>query len=278
MPPKKKSEEPAALRLRNCSSKVRVFDGEKVVHAKCDGQWVGDKQCPKKDQHLLPMKSGWCAQGWCEGTKATDWRGRPAPTCKMIGQCPCICHDMLTKMFAMTGAERLVIESSGYAPPHRTYWLPEDDPLPALDRSSNGLVGTGPAIIESPAPDIVPATVTRDFRPTESGRTPKGQLELWVKEQCDIWLIDKPGFPCTPQWLSDHIAEDQGITPPSVGAISAVFDRWTNLGFAVIERKPTRFIKYTDEGIRLGLERMKQDAKRKTRLQVADDRRNLRRP
>jgi hypothetical protein len=113
------------------------------------------------------------------------------------------------------------------------------------------------------------------FGPTPTGRAAKGELEAWVDEQCRIWIIDKPGVPCTPAFLSEQIAKDQAINPPSVGAISACFERWMKLGYAVIEKKPTRFVKYTDEGVRLGLERMKHNAKQSRRLADAEHRRNL---
>ena len=54
-----------------------------------------------------------------------------------------------------------------------------------------------------------------------------------------------------------------------------MFDRWVKLGFAVIEKKPTRFVRYTDEGIKFGLDRMKERSKRKLKLVQAEKRRNL---
>ena len=258
-----------AVRSKKCTVKVR--EGDK--HVPCAVEYKGDR-CPNKENHLLKMPTGHCSNGWCEGTKVTDWRGNPVPTCKMYITCPCKCHDQLAKLFKMTGAERILVESSGYAPPHRDYWMPSDDPLPSLS-SPNG--SDGPVLIESPAPDVVPPTIERPFAPTPSGRAARGELELWVKKECDAWLVDQPGNPCTPVYLAEEIARTQGILPPSVGAISAVFERWVKLGFAVVEKKPTRFIKYTEEGVRLGLEQMKLQAKRQKRLRLNDDKRNLRR-
>jgi hypothetical protein len=269
---KKKTEAPSALQLKTCKRKVRRAG----KHEECGKQFLGTgRHCG--GVHLLPMKTGFCSNGWCEGKKATDWRGRPVPTCSFIETCPCGCHDTLDKLFAMTESERIVVESSGYSPPHRTFWMPSDDPIPVVDESSSPNGTGGPVVLESPAPDRVPASIVRDFTPTPSGRAAKGELEWWVKHQCDIWLIDEPGEPCTPSYLAAEIARDQGITPPSVGAINAVFERWIKLGFAVIEKKPTRFVRYTEDGVKYGLEKMKSDAKRRARLQLKDDRRNLRR-
>lgn len=262
---------PDALKVVECKSKVRR--GSKIEP--CNKKRLkAIKVCPEKDMHLLPFKTGFCSNGWCEGTKATDWKGKPVPTCEHFVTCPCKCHSDLGKLFEMSGQERILVNSSAYTPPEREYWLPSDEPLSTLS-SDDG--NTGPTIIESPAPDRVPATVARDFTPTPTGRAARGELESWVKRQCDIWLVDEPGYECTPAYLAEQIARDYGITPPSVGAISAVFNRWVDLGFARVEKKPTRFVGYTPEGIKKGLEVMKNEAKRAKRLQLADDRRNLRR-
>lgn len=259
----------AATKVKVCTRKVR----EAGKHVKCATEYTG-AECPKKNDHLLPMKTGFCNNGWCEGSKAKDWRGNPVPTCEFIVTCPCSCHDQLDKLFAMTDAERIVVDSSGYRLPERTYWMPSDEPLPP--RSTDGGTVTH-EYVESPAPDTVPASIRRGFTPTPTGRAARGELEQWVKDECDVWLIDKPGEPCTPKYLAGEIARSQAIPPPSVGAISAVFERWVKLGFAVIDKKPTRFVKYTEDGIMLGLDAMKERAKRSKKLKFADDRRNLRR-
>lgn len=268
-----KKESPSALKVLTCGRKVRRMGQIE----RCGKEYLaGQGQCPITT-HLHKMKTGHCLQGWCEGSKAVDWRGNPAPTCKMMLTCPCDCHTMLDKMFAMTGHERLPMDVSGYVPPHRDYWMPSDAPDVPLDASSDDPGIPTPETLEDPLERILATRTERDFGPTPTGRTAKGQLEGWVLAQCDIWVIDKPGFPCTPKWISDHIADDEGVSPPSVGAVDAVFKRWVKLGFAVIESKPTRFTGYTDEGSLVGLDVMKEKAKKSARLKQADDRRNLRR-
>ena len=265
-----KSTTRQSLKLKICKAKVR-YEGKKIQP--CGTEYLGDT-CPKKPNHLLKMKTGFCSNGWCEGTKATDWRGNPVPTCEFIYTCPCECHDMMGRMFEITESERIVVQSSAYQPPERTYWMPSDDPLPPSSRDNPT---DAPVVVESPVPDRVPATIRHTYTPTPTGRAARGELELWVKEECDVWLVDEPGVPCTPAYLADQIGRSQGINPPSVGAIDAVFKRWEKLGFAVIDRKPTRFTRYTEDGVRLGLDQMKTQAKKRARLQLADDRRNLRR-
>jgi len=104
--------------------------------------------------------------------------------------------------------------------------------------------------------------VEREFVGTPTGRAARGQLESWVQIECNAWLIDEAEEQCTPALLSRYIGREYGITPPSVGAINAVFERWIKLGFAIIEKKPTRFVGYTEEGLQYGLEGLKAREKR----------------
>lgn len=268
---RQKAATPSVLKPKTCVKKIRV-NGE---HVPCGKQYVGDERnCPNREIHLLPFKSGFCGSGFCEGTKPKAYGGIPAKTCTFIATCLCKCHDMMDKMFFMSEMERIVVENPEYQPPVRTFWLPSDDPDFLISRATDT---DTPVYVESPAPDLVPATVTRTFAPTPSGRAARGELELWVKQACDVWLIDQPGTPCTPTYIAEDIAHDQGIIPPSVGAITSVFNRWSELGFAVIDKKPTRFTSYTPEGVEKGLDLMKIEAKRKKKFQLADDKRNLRR-
>jgi hypothetical protein len=237
------------------------------------GSKVSQSGCPNRDYHILSMKTGYCSSGWCEGTKARDWRGRPVATCRFFMTCPCECHEMLWRMAAMTETERILHDNPEYVHPERAFWLPDDDPeswhsIPREEEKT-------PVYQESPVPDAVPPTLVKEFTPTTTGRAARGELESWVKEQCDIWLIEGYQRKCTPVWIAEQIGLDKGIKEPSVGAIGAVFDRWVKLGFAVIEKKPTRFIQYTPDGVRLGLDRMKDQAKRRNRLAQAERRRNL---
>lgn len=256
------------VKTKTCKSKVR--QGSKWVT--CLTEYTGTF-CSNKDLHILPMKTGFCSNGWCEGTKPKDWRGRPVPTCEFYLTCPCKCHDQLNKLYELSEMERMPVDNPEYVPPHRTYWMPSDEPLAPL---SSNVERAAAVVVESPAPDLVPATLRRSYEPTATGRAARGQLEAWVKNQCDIWLVEQYDFLCTPAWISEEIAKAEAINPPSVGAIGAVFDRWVKLGFAEVEKKPVRFIKYTEQGIKLGLEGLKLKAKRSLKQQRANQRRGVR--
>lgn len=250
----KKTVTPAALVLKTC--KVLVRDGGE--HVQCGKEYLGDK-CPNQQYHLWKYRTGFCGQGQCEGTKARNYRGQPLSTCKAIYNCPCECHDELSKLFKLTGEERQVVDVSGYVPDFGGFVMPDVGPLTV---SSNNDGTPAPTIIESPAPGRVPTRIAKPFDPTPSGRAARGELESWVEEFCDIWLVEQDVEHCTPTYLSEEIGRSKGITPPSVGAIDAVFKRWVQLGFAVTGRKPTRFIEYTEEGLQYGLQGLKEKAKR----------------
>lgn len=263
-----KSETPAALKLKTCTRQIR--EGSKRVP--CGKQYLGDdKNCPNYSVHISKIKTGFCGNGNCEGTNKKSFSGQPMKTCQFYLTCACECHDQIGKLFEMTGQTRILVDSSGYVVPKSEFVMPESSSRDTLSTSDPD---TPPRTDEDGPTDPAPAPVARSFQPTASGRTARGQLEVWVLNQCTIWKVEQFDFPCTPAWISKNIAHDEAIPPPSVGAISAVFDRWVKLGFAVIEKKPTRFTGFTPEGERLGLDKMKANAKRSEQLRTAELRRN----
>ena len=258
--------------VRICKSKYT--DPETLELVEC-GSKLKDSLCPDRARHVMKYKTGFCGIGLCEGTKPKSFTGKPMKTCPMYLTCPCSCHKQLHMLYKLSEMPRQLVENPEWQPEPRTFWMPSDDPSWDIAHSSSPSESTAPVIIESPAPDRVPATVARSFGTTATGRAARGQLEYWVKEMCDVWLIETYESPCTPAWISSEIARKEAIDPPSVGAINAVFERWVKLGFALVEKKPTRFIKYTDEGLQLGLDAMKARSKRKAKLEQAHKNRNL---
>jgi hypothetical protein len=256
----------AQAKLKICKFIVKR-NGEEF---KCDVPYTGEL-CPNREHHLMKYRTGFCQQGFCEGTKPRSYSGKAIATCKFFATCPCKCHKDLDLLFKMSGKDRLeAVPNPEWTPAPREFWLPSDDPAYMPRYSSTHDAVSPPVIIESPAPDLVPATVAHSYAPTATGRAARGELESWVKTKCDEWLVEKYQTMCTPSWISEEIGHDQAIKPPSVGAISAVFDRWVKLGFAVVAKKPTRFLHYTDEGKRLGLDGMKARARRQRDLAQAE--------
>lgn len=222
--------------------------------------WTKDRQPNTKPS---PYQSGFCGIGSCEGTKPKSPSGRPMRTCEQTSaECHCECHVSLDKLFEMMDMPRLTQPNPEYVPEQVVRIMPSIEERAA--RFSRG-DPTPAVVVESVLPDRVPATIERSYAGTPSGRAGRGQLELWVKRSCDEWVVEKLDESCTPKWISQRIAEKEGISPPSVGAIGAVFDRWTEIGFALVARKPVRFIGYLPDGVKYGLEELKirHKAKRK---------------
>lgn len=220
--------------------------------------------------------SGFCCMSQCEGTKPRSaLTNTPMKTCEYIHTCTCKCHKLLDEMFKMADMERIAQPNPEYKPIKGDYWMPtaEDRAMMAAERikSEKPVV-----IVESKMPEVLPPDAIREFEETPSGQRQRGQLEDEVKRVTDIWVamaslgsID----PCTPAWVSEMIDAEN---PPSTGAITAVFDRWTEMGFATSERKPTRFTGYTPEGVQKGLHVMKVDYKFKKRNKAAAANRGVR--
>lgn len=247
----------------------RLVKNDKLELVKCGRRFV-EGRCGNELIHVSKYKTGFCQKGWCEGKNPTTHSGAPAPTCKMWKTCACECHRSYDQMFALSNLPREVVYNSHWHPPKGEFWMPSpEDRMAALASSRPGVADT-PVLVESPLPDAVPATLRRSYGATTTGRAARGELEAWVEEQCSIWVVEDDGTLCTPAYLSEEIGRIQGIKPPSVGAISAVFDRWVKIGFAVVEKKPTRFISYTEQGVRLGLEGCKDKFKRAKKSAAAE--------
>jgi hypothetical protein len=252
------NDEPKKPAKAACSAKIKDDTG---LTLPCPGK-IFDGLCSRRADHMSPFPNGSCMSGWHEGTKAKDWRGNPVRTCDTWKCCPCPCHDTYSEMFRIASMPRIVVDNSGYVKPPNPFVMPtlQDRLLAAVPASSDP--EHAPRIIESELPDRIPATVARTFDPTPTGRSARGELEAYVKEQCDIWLVDADGSNLTPAKVSESIGKKYGIKEPSVGAIDAVWKRWAQIGFAEIGKKPTRFLRYTEDGIKLTLEGVKARAKK----------------
>jgi len=264
MPPKPK--------MKACKAKVKDNTGATLD---CPGIIVNeegrDLLCTNKANHIGKLKTGYCNDGWHEGEKKLSYAGNPVRSCLLWRVCPCECHAVYDRMFSEMGMERLVQDNSGYHV-ERTFVMPERTIVTPVDvLSDNGGTDTQPRY-ESPAPGLVPAAMARTFAPTASGRAARGELEHDVKRAIDIFIIEQEEGFCTPTWISEEIAKSKGILPPSTGAVSAVLDRWVAYGFAETAKKPSRFVRYTDAGLELGLEVMKDKYKRKTRMETTAQR------
>lgn len=217
-------------------------------------------------------KTGFCGIGLHEGTSPTGMSGTPLKVCVFWIDCGCPCHAEITKMYEMVGAERVPQQNPKYDPPKNTFKMPTLDERVIATLPRNGLEsvpGTGtPIALQRDAAGILPPMVTRSFDPTPTGRSARGELESWVRQATDMWVVESALDPnwkhvCTPAWISEEIAKEHGVKAPSTGAVTAVLDRWRVIGFAYVERGPLRLLGYTEAGKEIGLEALKLKAKQK---------------
>lgn len=251
-----------AISKFKCPQKVK---GEDLKVIPCPGRSTS-MGCSNKKNHMLKFKSGFCHNGACEGKRKLGPKsGLPQMTCRAWLLCPCSCHAMLDEMFTLSGEERRLVDNSGYVVDDGGFRMPTAEERIRMHALSSPTPVAAPVYVESVAPDLVPASIVRSYAATATGRNARGELESYVREVCDAWLVDKDyykGVPCVPKLISSEIASNHGINPPSTGAIDAVLKRWQAVGFAELATKPARFVKYTEAGLKYGLEELKARKKR----------------
>lgn len=122
-----------------------------------------------------------------------------------------------------------------------------------LRPGDSGTVAADP----TPAPDENAAPARRK----------RGELEYAVKEFCDAYvtgnLKEELGeSPLTPSRLARMIqTKYPEARNASVGAVTAVLNKWEVIGFAEIGRGPTCFVRYTQAGYDIGLSGLKEKAR-----------------
>ena len=256
-----------------CKSKVKNEDG--TIRA-CENP-MPSGLCSERTEHLSPLRTGFCAVEAHEGVAKKSHSGAYMRTCEKWKTCPCDCHKTFDQMFAMSGMPRVVVDNSRYVSPHNPFWMPTPEERAAMRAAAEAKATVEEVVIASPDPENIPISFRKEYAPTPTGRAARGQLESEVRAACDVWMQGKTADLCTPAWLSAQVATARGGgDAPSVGAIDAIFKRWEGIGFAVIERKPTRFVKYTPEGVAKGIEALKIAAKTRGKLEAGQAARTLR--
>lgn len=242
--------------------------------------------------------TGFCSIGSHEGTRPFSASGEPMKVCSFYDTCPCTCHMEIDQMYEMAGLPRdepeqtpeyrakldrielettLMLESV-----YRDRWG-----VPSLS-STNGThahpdderMATGtPSASAGPLSTDDHGTVEPRFTSTPTGRRARGQLEFDVLKICDEYTRDVYEWDyCTPKLVAEAIGKMHATEPPSTGAINAVWDRWERLGFAVQDKKPSRFVRFEVNSNLQTLEMLKAKAKRDKRRVQADVKRGSLRP
>lgn len=214
--------------------------------------------------------TGFCGTGSHEGSTPVGKSGTPMRTCEFYEECSCKCHVEISQMFETAGMPRLLMPNPQYAKPVSPFLMPDPDDVERMRAEARGSSHQGP-MFNTNEPLSVNAL---KFEETATGRRAKGQLEYEVLSICSSYLKGEYDDieELTPVVIA-RLVDDRN--PPSVGAVGAIFDRWEKLGFAVIERKPIRFISYTIEGMQVGLDNMKVAAKRREKLKLGEESRRV---
>lgn len=230
------------------------------------------------------MMFGDCSTGNHEAPGGTWQPGeRPRRACKglliysvagieKVHNCGCECHAKITAMFDDMGLARIWPESAWRSEADREAFkaaqpqfdmsyikdfrqarviiqLPDNaaEAAPSLEDLDGGEVKVAVASIIPPNP-----TVQLDPDWTPGKQRVKGQLEYEVKLACDAWVLG--AYPDIPTLKPHNIAQlISSEKPPSTGAIVNVLLAWGEIGFAITETSPHRFVSYTQAGIQLGI-------------------------
>jgi hypothetical protein len=261
-----------ATKLKVC--KRFVHNGTERVA--CNLPYVGE-DCAQKDQHVLKIKTGYCANGYCEGTKPKSWRGTPVPTCKFFATCACECHVRFDEIFKIAGEPRILIENAEYIPDLIEFHIEDYMNLGDSSGALNPDGADGSPSMERPV-ESQPARspVMLASRRTDTGRAARGGLEAQVWDLCRVFMSKGMEGLVTPKLLAEAIADHYKIPTPSTGAIGAVFDRWEKLGFAKQAKKPVRFMGFEGKGTWEELQILKGKTKRERKASQSAARRGFR--
>lgn len=95
-----------------------------------------------------------------------------------------------------------------------------------------------------------------DFNP----RRPRNYLAFDVNNICLAYLKGEYKLPegkhLTAHFIAKLMIEQEGLVKkPSVGAITKVFQRWEEYGYATMRTLPYAFVDFTEEGKRLGFQK-----------------------
>lgn len=214
--------------------------------------------------------------------------------CDFWDSCPCYCHYMIDQMYEMAGLPRepaeqgaeylakrdharletdLMLESITRNLRQSTILSNDIDTFPRVD-----IEGTAAGQLDS-AHGTLDQPLRPQFAPTPTGRRARGQLEYDVLEVCNDFASGVYDWEyCTPKLVAEQIGKKYAVEPPSTGAINAVWDRWEKIEFAVQDKKPSRFVKFTGKSTPEDLELLKGRMKRQKKRTVAEQRRGIPRP
>lgn len=228
------------------------------------------KAVKRKYNKTGKVLTGFCGIGACEGTRPRSKSGQPLKTCPFdSSHCKCMCHADIDELYKSQDIQRIQIHNPEYVKTRSPYTMPSVQEIMAArqereDVPKARIINEGQTILES-------APVS--FEPTPDGKRQRGQLEEEVLAVCTAFVKGELEHELlTPVLIGLEIDSD---SPPSSGAINAIFSRWSDMGFAHIEKKPLRFAGFTIEGLTLGVAVLREKHRRNGKLKSANESRRI---
>lgn len=228
----------------------------------------GDKQNKPEPIRLertidkVPYVTGFCGNGWHEGTKKISVVGTLLRACSgtyviqgKTYHCRCDCHEAFRQIFAITG---LTTQSSGSSDLIGSTWgsvgpVLLDDRTDTPEPSRIPVAGTTepqPTVLRHIVRPSIPAADR--FSPTKSGIRAKGQLEAEVAAAMLKFFaganLDGSIMALTPDSARAMIKTEPA---PSVGAIYSIFQRWSAQAYCELGTKPFCMLRPTEHGLRV---------------------------
>lgn len=137
---------------------------------------------------------------------------------------------------------------------------PAEAPAAPAEAPAEPAPSPAPASAGEPAPTPPPAPA--DEPEAKTNRRGRGELEADVKVICDQFVTGAialgEGEFLTAHKIANRVKELRALEdPPSSGAVTAVLERWAEVGYATLNEKPKAFSDYTDAGRTEGLTALK---------------------
>lgn len=150
---------------------------------------------------------------------------------------------------------------------------PAPDEAPEAPDSTPDAAPSPDAPAEPAEPTTAPEPAEGDSAEAKARRG-RGELEADVKTICDQYvtggLVLPEGDHLTAHKIANNIKALHTLTePPSSGAVTAVLERWKEIGYADLNDKPKAFKDYTDAGRTEGLTALKAKAAEEKRANRA---------
>lgn len=215
----------------------------------------------------VPYITGFCGNGWCEGTKKISVNGSLLRACSGLFviqgktyECKHVCHEVFRQIAEMTG---LTTQASLPTDLIGSLWGPANGLLhsPSPDTRNDGetpVATTTEAATRAPvaiAPGVSslrpllpsPLLASEHFSPTPSGQRARGQLEAEVANIAVRWFAGQEAMPLTPDNVRAGIKTEPS---PSNGAIYSIFKRWETQAYCNLADKPFRMVSLDERGKR----------------------------